>query len=72
MNERLDKIRELNDLLKELDGKDKANPTQLTLLFNLHNYFNPRQAEYGKHCPSCVARVFRQSKAIHQQVINEI
>lgn len=72
MTERIEKIHQLNELMIELEGKDKANPQQLTLLFNLHNYFNPRHAEYGKHCPSCVARVFRQIKAIHQQIKNEL
>jgi hypothetical protein len=72
MNERIDNIKQLQELLGELEGKEKANPQQLTKLFTLHNYFNPRHAEYGKHCPSCVARVYRQSKTILTQVINEI
>jgi hypothetical protein len=72
MNERQQQIHELKELLNELEGKEKANPQQLVKLFNLHNYFNPRHAEYGKHCPSCVARVYRQSKTILTQVINEL
>lgn len=70
--ERIEKIIELKNLLEELEGKDKATPEQLTKLFNLHNYFNPRNAEYGKHCPSCVARVYRNIKHIYEQTKNEI
>jgi hypothetical protein len=72
MEDRNTKIRELHELLGELEGKEKATPIQLTKLFNLHNYFNPRHAEYGKHCPSCVARVYRQSKAIYEEIKNEL
>lgn len=72
MEERLTNIKALHDLLIELEGKDKANPQQLVKLFNLHNYFNPRHPEYGKHCGSCVARVYRQSKAIYEDVKNEL
>jgi hypothetical protein len=70
--ERIEKLIELKNLLEELEGKDKANPEQLTKLFNLHNYFNPRSVEYGKHCPSCVARVYRNINTIYQQIKNEI
>lgn len=71
MDERNIKIAELNELMIELEGKEKATPIQLTKLFNLHNYFNPRHAEYGKHCPSCVARVYRQIRAIHTELKNQ-
>lgn len=72
MEEHLQKIRELDELLKELEGKEKATPQQLVKLFNLHNYFNPRGAEYGKHCPSCVARVYRQVKNIHFELKDKL
>ena len=70
--QRVDNIKELGFLLSALDGRTKATTTELTLLFNLHNYFNPKRAEYSKHCSPCVARVYKQCKAIYEQVKNEI
>lgn len=70
--ERQTKILELEKLINDLEGKDKATPEQLTLMFNLHNYFNPRHPEYSKHCGSCVARTYRNIKSIYQSVKDEI
>jgi len=70
--QRIEKIKELGFLLSALDGRTKATSQELTLLFNLHNYFNPKRAEYSKHCNTCVARVYKQAKAIYQQVKDEI
>lgn len=70
--ERQNNLIELRNLLNELEGKEKANPEQLTKLFNLHNYFNPKSVEYGKHCPSCVARVYRNIKNIYNQIKDEL
>lgn len=64
------KMIELKNLLEELEGKDKATPEQLTRMFNLHNFFNPKKPEYSKHCTSCVARVYRNVKAIMHQLEN--
>lgn len=60
MTEREEAIHELTTLLQELEGKSKANDDQLRRMFNLNNYFYPQLLEYGKHCPSCVQRVYKR------------
>jgi len=70
--QRIDKIKELGFLLSALDGRTKATSQELTLLFNLHNYFNPKKPEYSKHCTTCVIRVYKNCKNIYQQVKDEI
>jgi len=55
---------ELVDLLNELEGKDKATTEQLNLMFQLNNHFFPQTLEYGKHCSSCVQRVYKRLKSI--------
>lgn len=55
---------QLRVLLMDLDGKSKASPEQLVLMFNLHNVFYPQTPEYSKHCPSCVIRVYKRLKQV--------
>ena len=71
MTERLENIEKLKDLLEDLEGKAKATPEQLTILFNLHNYFNPKSVQYGKHCPSCVAKVYKNTKYLYNQTLKD-
>lgn len=70
--ERINNLKKLGNLLLELEGKSKATSEQLVLLFNLHNYFNPRKPEYSKHCSPCVARVYKKCKAIYQELKTEL
>jgi hypothetical protein len=70
--ERQQKILALKELLMELEGQTKASSVQLMILFNLHNYFNPKNPQYGKHCGSCVAKVYKKAKAIFAEVKHEI
>jgi hypothetical protein len=54
------RMKELGDLLKELEGKTNATSIQLNLLFDLNNHFYPQLLEYSKHCTSCVARTYKR------------
>ena len=70
--QRLDNINKLGDLLTALEGKSKATTDELTLMFNLHNYFNPKRQEYSKHCTSCVIRVYKRVKILYDALKYEI
>lgn len=70
--ERRNNLNKLQKVLLELEGKSKATSEQLVLIFNLHNYFNPRKPEYSKHCSPCVARVYKKCKAIYQELKYEL
>jgi hypothetical protein len=56
------RMKELGDLLQELEGKTNATSIQLNLLFDLNNHFYPNLLEYAKHCTSCVARTYKRMK----------
>jgi len=56
------RMEELGNLLSELEGKSKASPQQLNLLFDLNNYFYSNLQEFSKHCTSCVARTYKRMK----------
>jgi hypothetical protein len=71
IEEKKENIIKLGELLQQLEGKSKATSEQLTLMFNLHNYFNPKHQEYAKFCNSCVARVYRNIKVIYEKVKDE-
>lgn len=70
--QRLDNIKKLGDLLTALEGRTKATTEELTQLFNLHNYFNPKRQEYSKHCTSCVIRVYKRTKILYDALKSEI
>jgi hypothetical protein len=72
VEDRKEKIKELEVLLLQLEGKVKATSEELTKLFNLHNYFNPKHPEYSKFCTSCVVRTYKNAKAIYEKVKNEL
>jgi hypothetical protein len=58
----MDYKEQLNQLIMDLEGKDKATSEQLNLLFQLNNHFFPNQLEYAKHCSPCVQRVYKRLK----------
>lgn len=60
MNEEEESRYALITLMNELEGQSKANDDQLRRMFNLNNYFFPSTLEYGRHCPSCVQRVYKR------------
>ena len=53
---------ELNELMKELEGKDKILDGQTRRLFNLNNLYYPDLLEYTVSCPSCRSRVYNRMK----------
>jgi hypothetical protein len=70
--ERKNNIIALISLLADLEGKSKAESKQLTLLFNLHNYFYPRNMEHSKHCAPCRERVYKRCKLIKEELQIEL
>jgi hypothetical protein len=58
--ERIQNLQALQSLMNALQGQYKADNTQLTLLFNLNNYFFPQNKEHGKGCGSCRQRVYQR------------
>jgi len=72
MSERIENIKQLGNLLDELNNKSRANTVQLDLLFTLHNYFNPNHKETGKFCTPCVSRVYTNVKLIFEQIKYEL
>ena len=57
-----DNHRKLDDLMRELEGKDRVNEQQCTLMFNLNNILFPHAQEHTKSCPACRERVYRRLK----------
>lgn len=56
----MEQILQLNDLMLQLQGKDKIEAHQTELLYNLNNYFFPDLKEYNKSCASCRERVYNR------------
>lgn len=56
----MDKMEELKKLLEELDGKQRIKDHQTKKLFNLHNFFFPKQQEWGTSCASCRSRIYKK------------
>lgn len=59
----MEQILQLNELMKELEGKDKIEAHQTNILYNLNNYFFPDLKEYNKSCGSCRERVYNRMKS---------
>ena len=49
---------EINNLMSELDGKDKIYAHQTDILYRLHNELFPDLKEWNKACDSCRIRVY--------------
>jgi len=56
----MEQLEELGKLLNELEGKSKIMDAQTKKLFNLHNFFFPKNQEWGVHCASCRGRVYKK------------
>jgi hypothetical protein len=50
----------LNELMLELQGKDKIMEEQTTRLFNINNNLMPELREYNRSCPACRERVYNR------------
>jgi len=53
---------QLDNLMKELEGKDKILDHQTRLLFNINNIIFPDLQEYTVSCPACRSRVYNRMK----------
>lgn len=49
---------EINNLMSELDGKDKIYAHQTDILYRLYNELFPDLKEWNKACDSCRIRVY--------------
>lgn len=65
------RFKELEQLLNDLRGKNRANQGQLSLLFELNNHFFPHIKETGKHCSTCRQRVYKRMKDFYWEEINK-
>lgn len=59
----MEQIEQLNQLMLELEGKDKIEGHQTDMLYNLNNYFFPDLKEWNKGCPSCRERIYLRMKS---------
>lgn len=50
----------LDNLMNELEGKDKILAHQTDLLYKLHNELYPHLKEYNVSCGSCRERVYNR------------
>lgn len=57
-----DNDRQLDQLMRELEGKDKIQDHQTRILFNLNNQYFPDLVEWTVSCPACRSRVFNRMK----------
>ena len=54
-------VKELNNLMLELEGKDKIEAHQTDLMFDLNNnHFFPDLKEWTKGCSACRERVYNR------------
>lgn len=53
-------MKELEELLKELEGKDRILEHQTRLLYRLHNEMFPDIKEHNMGCASCRERVYNR------------
>lgn len=60
---------ELNNLMLDLQGKDKIQAHQTNLLYNLNNIIFPDLKEFNKSCPSCRERIYRRLQQYWEQNI---
>ena len=57
----------LDELMRELEGKDKILDHQTRLLFNLNNHFFPDLQEWTVSCPACRSRVYNRLKTFWEK-----
>lgn len=52
----------LDELMKELEGKDKILEHQTRLLFRLNNHIFPDLKEHNMGCAACRGRIYNRMK----------
>lgn len=60
---------ELNDLMSELEGKEKILDHQTRKLFNLHNEHYKDIQEWTVSCAACRKRVYTRMKSLWESSI---
>jgi hypothetical protein len=61
--------KQLDELMRELEGKDKVADHQTRRMFNLNNIIYPDILEYTVSCGSCRGRVYNRLKKYWQENI---
>lgn len=53
---------ELNQLMLDLENKDRILAEQTRLLYRLNNHYYPDLKEYNMACGSCRERIYKRMK----------
>ncbi len=72
MDERTEKLIQLEAVFQEMNGRAEPNSPQIAQLFDLNNYFYPHAKEHGRGCGGCRGRVFNRMREFYTQAKPEI